>query len=185
MSNLLQVAIPVAIPAVVAVLVAYQGAISRTGRLRRNVKADVELLAGLPADHPSRPAMEGHVGELVDELIRREHWRYFSAAGRGSNFRSTRALAAVAAAGAISLALWAVRGGGPGLSEGIAWWTAAAYGGIAVLAAGRAFWIWRRRDAEERAAAALRTAGDGRSGGPAGPFYPPPTRQRAPSVLSR
>jgi hypothetical protein len=43
MNDMLQVVIPAAL----TILVAYQGTLSNTGRLRRNIKVDVDLLTAL------------------------------------------------------------------------------------------------------------------------------------------
>jgi Flp pilus assembly protein TadB len=173
MSNLLQVAIPAAIPAVLAFLVAYQGALSRTGRLRRNVKADVELLAALPPEHPSREALEGHVGELVDELIRREQLQYFPVGGLGWIFGLAVVFVVFLAAAAVLAALAAAAGSLNPLPTLV---TAAVYGLLAILLTPVLVRAWRRsrrpRTAVESAVAARRTTGDDRSGGLAGP---PPT----------
>ena len=74
MSGLLQAIIPAALAFVTGV--ATQGLLTRTGRLRSSIRADMELLQALPADHPSRAALEAHIGELVDTLVRRERGRY-------------------------------------------------------------------------------------------------------------
>jgi hypothetical protein len=64
------------VPAVLAVLVAYRGAISRTSRLRATIRTDNELRDALPAEHPSRAKLEGHLGELVDVLVWREREQF-------------------------------------------------------------------------------------------------------------
>jgi hypothetical protein len=104
MSDLWQGAIPV-IPAAVTVLVAYQGALSSTGRLRRNIKVDVDLLAALPADHPSRPVLEAHIAELLDRLIRRERRQFGSIVPAGTwSFVFTVAVGVALGTGLIFLA---------------------------------------------------------------------------------
>ena len=60
------------ITAVLGVLAAYRGALTRTSRLRGIIRADLELLNALPADHPSRATLTAHVGQLVDALTHRE-----------------------------------------------------------------------------------------------------------------
>ena len=50
MSNLLQTVIPAA----VTFLVGYQGALTRTSRLRKSIRADMEMLDALSEGHPSR-----------------------------------------------------------------------------------------------------------------------------------
>jgi hypothetical protein len=166
MSNLLQVAIPVVIPAVLAFLAAYQGALSYTGRLRRNVKADVELLAALPAKHPSRPGLEGHVRELVDELIWQEQRRYFPVGRLGWGWT------VVAPAGVVVLLIFAAVGATTdSLSrQAFVGWTAVTYA-LGILYASFVFRRWLR----SRHTAALRTARSGRSDNPAGPTTPDPS----------
>jgi hypothetical protein len=67
----------IVLPAVLAALVAGRVAITRTGRLRRTIQANVALLDTLPADHPSRDDLASHLVELVDTLVLREQ-RQFS-----------------------------------------------------------------------------------------------------------
>jgi hypothetical protein len=50
MSNLLQTVIPAA----VTFLGGWQGALTRTSRLRKSIRADMEMLDALPEGHPSR-----------------------------------------------------------------------------------------------------------------------------------
>lgn len=66
MGNLLQTVIPAA----VTFLVGYQGALTRTSRLRKSIRADMDLLDALPDGHPSRATLTTHVEELVDTLVR-------------------------------------------------------------------------------------------------------------------
>jgi hypothetical protein len=68
MSNLLQTVIPAA----VTFLVGYQGALTRTSRLRKSIRAEMEMLDALPDGHPSRATLTTHVEELIDTLVRRE-----------------------------------------------------------------------------------------------------------------
>jgi hypothetical protein len=82
------------IPATLALLIAYRGTISRTGRLRSTIRANIELLATLPDDHPSRDALTAHVGELVDTLVRREQLQ-FQPLGSARSFRNIVTIAAV------------------------------------------------------------------------------------------
>jgi hypothetical protein len=72
MREFLQIVIPAALTA----LVAGRVAITRTGRLRRTIRANVELLGTLPADHPSREALAAHIEELVDTLVLREQRQF-------------------------------------------------------------------------------------------------------------
>ena len=56
--------------------VAGRVAITRTGRLRRTIQANVALLGTLPADHPSREDLAAHIEELVDTLVLREQRQF-------------------------------------------------------------------------------------------------------------
>ena len=53
MTNLLQTVIPAA----VTFLVGYQGALTRTSRLRKSIRADMDMLDALPEGHPSRATL--------------------------------------------------------------------------------------------------------------------------------
>jgi hypothetical protein len=53
MSNLLQTVIPAA----VTFLVGYQGALTRTSRLCKSIRADMDMLDALPEGHPSRATL--------------------------------------------------------------------------------------------------------------------------------
>jgi hypothetical protein len=55
MSNLLQTVIPAA----VTFLDGYQGALTRTSRLRKSIRADMDMLHALPDGHPSRAPSPG------------------------------------------------------------------------------------------------------------------------------
>jgi hypothetical protein len=68
MSNLLQTVIPAA----ATFLVGYQGALTRTSRLRKSIRVDMDMLDALPDGHPSRATLTTHVEELIDTLVRRE-----------------------------------------------------------------------------------------------------------------
>ena len=50
------------IPAAVTFLLGYQGALTRTSRLRKSIRADLDMLDALPDDHPSREALTRHSG---------------------------------------------------------------------------------------------------------------------------
>jgi hypothetical protein len=65
-----------AIPVVLTALLAGQVAITRTGQLHNIIRKNVDLLDKLPADHPSQPALEANIGELVDTLVRRQRRRF-------------------------------------------------------------------------------------------------------------
>jgi hypothetical protein len=72
MREFLQIVIPAALTA----LVAGRVAVTRTGRLRRTIQANVELLGTLPADHPSREDLASHIEDLVDTLVLREQGQF-------------------------------------------------------------------------------------------------------------
>jgi hypothetical protein len=71
------------IPIVLTALFAGQVAVTRTGRLRKDILANLDLLGRLPAEHPNRAALEAKNGELVGVLARRQQRRYgpFTPAG--------------------------------------------------------------------------------------------------------
>jgi hypothetical protein len=73
--------------ATLPVLVAGRVAITRTGRLRKVIRANVELLGKLPADDPTREALAAHVRELVDVLAWREYQQFHPLASSGPSFR--------------------------------------------------------------------------------------------------
>ncbi len=60
MREFLQTAIPVMLTAVLA----GQVAVTRTGRLRKDILANLDLLGRLPADCPNRAELEAKNGEL-------------------------------------------------------------------------------------------------------------------------
>jgi hypothetical protein len=93
------------IPAVLAALVAYQGGLTRTTRLRGMIRANVDLLGTLPADHPSRATLEAHIGELVDVLVRRQRRRFepFTRAGVSFGANATAALFLLGGMGGLAL----------------------------------------------------------------------------------
>jgi hypothetical protein len=64
------------IPVVLTALIAGQVAITRTGRLRKDIRETIDLLGKLPAGHPSRATLEDNIGELVDTLVRRQRRRF-------------------------------------------------------------------------------------------------------------
>jgi hypothetical protein len=88
----------VVIPAVLGFLAAYQGGLTRTGRLRSIIRANVELLGSLPADHPSRAPLSAHIEELVGMLVRRQRRRFepITRAGAWFGVNTTLALLMVA-----------------------------------------------------------------------------------------
>jgi hypothetical protein len=93
------------IPAALAALVAYQGGLTRTTRLRAMIRANVDLLGTLPADHPNRATLEAHIGELVDVLVRRQRRRFepFTRAGVSFGANATAALMLLGAMGGLTL----------------------------------------------------------------------------------
>jgi hypothetical protein len=97
MREFLQTAIPVVLTAVLA----GQVAVTRTGRLRKDILANLDLLGRLPADCPNRAELEVKNGELVGVLARRQRRRYgpFTQAGFSLGVLAGLAGLAVAFAG--------------------------------------------------------------------------------------
>jgi hypothetical protein len=88
-------------PIVLTALFAGQGAVTRTGRLRKDILANLDLLGRLPADCPNRAVLETKNGELVGVLARRQRRRYgpFTQAGFSLGVLAGLAGLAVAFAG--------------------------------------------------------------------------------------
>jgi hypothetical protein len=101
MSGLLQVVIPAAL----GLLVAYRGAITRTGRLRHSIDANIELIGKLPADDPSRAKLAAHNAELIGTLVRREGRQFQPISPAGSSFGVNAALTVLALVGAVLMAV--------------------------------------------------------------------------------
>jgi hypothetical protein len=94
MAALLLAVIPIALTA----LFAGQVAVTRTGRLRKDVLANLDLLDRLPAEHPNRAGLEAKNGELVGVLACRQQRRY------GPFTQAGFSLGAYAGVAAVSLA---------------------------------------------------------------------------------
>ena len=88
-------------PIVLTALFAGQVAVTRTGRLRKDILANLDLLGRLPADCPNRAELETKNGELVGVLTRRQWRRYgpFTQAGFSLGVPAGLAGLAVAFAG--------------------------------------------------------------------------------------
>jgi len=97
MSGLLQAMIPAAL----GLLVAYRGAITRTGRLRHSIDANIELIGKLPADDPSRATLTSHNAVLIGTLVRREGRQFQPITSAGSSFGINAALAVLALVSAV------------------------------------------------------------------------------------
>jgi hypothetical protein len=69
------------------------------------IRANVDLLGTLPADHPSRATLEAHIGELVDILVRRQRRRFepFTRAGVSFGANLTAALFLLGGVGGLAL----------------------------------------------------------------------------------
>jgi hypothetical protein len=61
---------------VVPAILAYQGGVTRSSRLRNIIREHVELLDKLPADHPSRETITAHIELLVNTLVQRERHQF-------------------------------------------------------------------------------------------------------------
>jgi hypothetical protein len=141
MGSLLQTVIPAAL----AFLVAYQGGVTRTSRLRSIIRANVELLGSLPADHPSRTTLTAHIEELVDTLVRRERRRFEPITPAGSSFGACVTITMVALLGIILMAAEATGVYVPEPpTRGDRWWGMAFYAVLAVCFAGFALKAQRR-----------------------------------------
>ena len=86
------------IPIVLTALFAGQVAVTRTGRLRKDILANLDLLGRLPAEHPNRAALEAKNGELVGVLTRRQQRRYGPFTQAGFSLGAYAGVAAVALA---------------------------------------------------------------------------------------
>jgi hypothetical protein len=136
------------ITAAVALLAAYRGALTRTSRLRGLIRADLELLDALPADHPSRPTLTTHVEELVDTLVRREARQFEPILPAGMSFGVHSALAVVMALALLLLGVEAIGLYHPDPpSTEYGWPILTFYGSLMVVFAGFAFRAWRRAHA--------------------------------------
>jgi hypothetical protein len=100
MSGLLQAMVPAAL----GLLVAYRGAITRTGRLRHSIDANIELIGKLP-DDPTRATLAAHNAVLIGTLVRREGRQFQPITPAGSSFGVNAALAVLALVGAVLIAV--------------------------------------------------------------------------------
>jgi hypothetical protein len=96
------------IPAALTALVAGRIAVTRTGRLRKDILANLDLLDRLPANSPNRAELEAKNGELVGVLARRQQRRYGPVTQAGVSLGALTGVAAVALAFAGIGALMAV-----------------------------------------------------------------------------
>jgi hypothetical protein len=92
MRDLLQTVIPVMLTAIVAGRVA----VTRTGKLRKDIRENIDLLGKLSADHPNRAMLEANNGELLGLLVRRQQRRYGPFTQAGVSFGAFAGVAAVA-----------------------------------------------------------------------------------------
>jgi hypothetical protein len=141
MSNLLQTVIPAA----ATFLVGYQGALTRTSRLRKSIRADMEMLDALPDGHPSRATLTTYVEELIDTLVRREARQFESIIPVGTSFGVHVALTVVMALAVLMLGLEVIGLDYPDPpNPQFGWPVLAFYAGLMLLFAGLAFRAWRR-----------------------------------------
>jgi hypothetical protein len=99
------------IPATVTALVAGRVAVTRTGRLRKDIHQNIDLLDKLQGDHPNRATLEAYNGELLGLLVRRQQRRYGPFTQAGVSFGVLTGLGGVAfvfACGSALLATGAV-----------------------------------------------------------------------------
>jgi hypothetical protein len=146
MSGLLQTVIPAA----ATFLVGYQGALTRTSRLRKNVRADLELLRDLPDDHPGRATLSAHIEKRIDTLVRREAGQYEPIIPVGTSFGVHTALTVMMAVAVLILGLEAVGLYHPApdpAAHGFTGPVLGFYAALMLVFAGFAFRAWRRAHA--------------------------------------
>jgi hypothetical protein len=146
MGSLLQTVIPAAL----AFIVAYQGGLTRTSRLSSIIRANIDLLDKLPADHPSRATLEAHNGELVEMLVLRQRRRFEPFTRAGVSFGANVTLAGLMVTVVCGMALQAagVWHSDP-LTRGELWGGTGFYGALALCFAGFAFRAWRQQQREQ------------------------------------
>jgi hypothetical protein len=149
MNDLLQTVISV----MLAGLLAGQIVITRTGRLRRSIRADVQLLNSLPADHPSRAMVTAHSEKLVDKLIQRERRQFEPIAAARVSFSATQSIAAMMLIGVYAVVTHAT--GVDVWEYGLKWldrqdpWEGMAYyAAVGIICASFSLWFWRQRQRE-------------------------------------
>jgi hypothetical protein len=141
MSNLLQTVIPAA----VTFLVGYQGALTRTSRLRKSIRAAMDMLDALPDGHPSRATLTTNVEELIDTLVRREARQFEPIIPVGTSFGVHTALTVVMALAVLILGLEVIGLYHPDPpNPQFGWPVLAFYAGLMLVFAGLAFRAWRR-----------------------------------------
>ena len=147
MSSFLQTVIPAAL----AFVVAYQGGLTRTSRLRSIISANVELLGKLPADDPSRATLTAHTGELVETLVRRQRRHFEPMTRAGVSFGANAALTLVMLLLIFAYALQMAGVWKPDpepVARADQWIAMAFYVFLALCCAGFALRAWRRQQRE-------------------------------------
>jgi hypothetical protein len=137
-------------------LLAGQIVITRTGRLRRSIRADLELLTSLPADHPSRAMVTAHSEKLVNKLIQRERRQFEPIAPARVSLSATQSIAAMMLVGVYAVVThatgvnvweyglkWLVR---PGPGGELAF-----YAAVGIICGSFSLWFWRQRQRERPA----------------------------------
>jgi hypothetical protein len=76
--------------------VAGRVAVTRTGRLRKDIHENLGLLGKLPANHPNRATLEARNRELLGLLVRRQQRRFGPFTKAGVSFGVLTSLASVA-----------------------------------------------------------------------------------------
>jgi hypothetical protein len=141
MSNLLQTVIPAA----VTFLVGYRGALTRTSRLRKSIRADMDMLDALPEGHPSRATLTTQVEELIDTVVRREARQFEPLIPVGTSFGVHAALTEVMVLAVFILGLEVTGLYHPDRpNPDYGWPVLAFYAGPMFVFAGLAFRAWRR-----------------------------------------
>jgi hypothetical protein len=142
------------LPPVLTALVAYQGGLTRTTRLQRLINTNIDLLGRLSADHPNRPTLEAHNGELICLLIRRQRRRFepFTRAGISFGANATAAVVALGATAGMALQAAGVwQAGSNPMTHGELWAGVGFYASVSGVFASFAFRAWLRQRREHPA----------------------------------
>jgi hypothetical protein len=138
------------VPAVLAAFVAGRVAITPAGRLRRMIRANVELLGALPADHPSREDLAAHIEGLVDTLVVHEQAQFDPTVWLRARikFWATAAVLGLVGAAVMATSLAAAPLPLPAWAGGLGAFIGLVFASVVCAIADIARW-WRERDLED------------------------------------
>jgi hypothetical protein len=140
-----------AIPAALGFVAAYQGGLTRTSRLHSMIRANLELVDKLPAEHPSRGTLTAHVKEQVDTLVRRQRRQFEPFTRAGVSFGVNVGFTVVTLLGILVATLELTGTWHPDpepRSQGDKLFILGFYAALTVCFAGLAFKAWRQRQRE-------------------------------------